>query len=58
MRRLVCAFSMALLMSGPAFAADKPEDAAQVAAESWLKLVDEGQYGASWDLAGRTARTS
>jgi Protein of unknown function (DUF4019) len=34
-------------------AADKPEDAAQSAAESWLKLVDDGNYAASWEQAAR-----
>lgn len=58
MRRLVCAVSMALLIAGPAFAAEKPEDAAQAAAESWLKLVDEGQYGASWDQAAKLFKGS
>ena len=37
----------------PALAADKPEDAAQAAAESWLKLVDAGNYAASWDQAAK-----
>jgi hypothetical protein len=31
--------------------ADAPEDAAQAAAESWLKLVDAEQYGESWEQA-------
>ena len=35
------------------FAADKPEDAAQSAAESWLKLVDAGDYSTSWEQAAR-----
>ena len=38
---------------GPAVAADKPEDAAQAAAESWLKLVDDGDYAASWEQAAK-----
>ncbi len=29
----------------------KAEDAAQAAAESWLGLVDQGEYAASWDQA-------
>ena len=37
----------------PALAADKPEDAAQAAAESWLKLVDGANYLASWEQAAR-----
>ena len=38
---------------GVAFAAETPEDAAQAAAESWLKLVDGGDYSASWDQAAK-----
>lgn len=53
MRHFACATGIALLLAVPAFAADKPEDAAQAAAESWLKLVDQGQYGASWDQAAK-----
>lgn len=37
----------------PAAAADKPEDVAQSAAESWLKLVDDGSYAASWEQAAK-----
>jgi hypothetical protein len=35
----------------PTSPTDAPEDAAQAAAESWLKLVDAGRYGESWDAA-------
>ena len=35
------------------WSADKPEDAAQAAAESWLSLVDSGDYDASWDAAAK-----
>lgn len=42
---------LALLATTGAFAADTPEDAAQKAADSWLKLVDDGKYGESWDAA-------
>ena len=38
---------------GAAFAAETPEDAAQAAAESWLKVVDGGDYAASWDQAAK-----
>jgi hypothetical protein len=38
----------------PARAAEKPEElAAQRAAESWLKLTDAGDAGASWDQAAK-----
>jgi hypothetical protein len=42
-----------LVVVGGAFAAEAPEDAAQAAAESWLKLVDRGDYSASWDQAAK-----
>jgi hypothetical protein len=50
---MVGCFSGLLVVVGGAFAADKPEDAAQAAAESWLKLVDDGNYSASWDQAAK-----
>jgi hypothetical protein len=37
------------LLAAVALAADKPEDAAQKAADSWLKQMDDGKYGESWD---------
>jgi hypothetical protein len=53
MRSLTGAVLLAALLAGQTWAADKPEDAAQAAAESWLKLVDEGSYDASWDQAAK-----
>ena len=41
------------MLAGLAVAADKPEDAAQTAAESWLRLVDGGDYAASWEQAAQ-----
>ncbi len=49
---LVWAGIAAAVLAAPARAADKPEDLAQSAAESWLKLSDAGDAGASWDQAG------
>jgi len=40
-------------MAPPARAADKPEDLAQRAGESWLKLVDSGDADASWEQAAK-----
>ena len=40
-----------LVLASAALAADKPEDAAQKAADAWLKQVDDGKYGESWDAA-------
>lgn len=45
----VAVVSMAVAVG--AWAAQKPEDLAQAAAESWLKLTDEGNGAASWDQA-------
>jgi opacity protein-like surface antigen len=50
-RNLFFVCAVAALLAGSASAAVKPEDAAQAAAASWLKLVDAGNYGASWDQA-------
>jgi hypothetical protein len=47
-----------LFVVGPAVAADKPEDAAQTAAEAWLKLVDDANYAASWDQAAKLFKTA
>jgi hypothetical protein len=44
---------IALFAAGVAVAADKPEDVAQGAAEAWLKLVDDGNYPASWEQAAK-----
>jgi hypothetical protein len=42
-----------LVAAGAARAADKPEDLAQAAAESWLKLTDAGNADVSWDQAAK-----
>jgi Protein of unknown function (DUF4019) len=56
-RRFVTVCLSGMLMAvGTTFAADKPEDAAQAAAESWLKLVDAGDYSASWGQAARALK--
>jgi hypothetical protein len=39
------------LLGGLAWAEAKDEDGAQTAAESWLKLVDQGKYDDSWAQA-------
>ena len=38
-------------VAAPTWSADSHEDAAQAAAESWLKLVDAERYGESWEGA-------
>jgi len=52
-RDLVGVAIVALVVVGAARAAEKPEDLAQSAAESWLKLTDAGDAGASWDQAAK-----
>jgi hypothetical protein len=44
---------VAAVFVGLARAADQPEDLAQTAAESWLKLTDAGDAAASWDQAAK-----
>jgi hypothetical protein len=44
---------VAAVFAGTARAADRPEDLAQTAAESWLKLTDQGDAAASWDQAAK-----
>lgn len=50
---LVCSFVLTAALAAPSLAADKPEDLAQAAAESWLRLTDAGDAAASWDQAAR-----
>jgi hypothetical protein len=52
-RRVLFVALLATCMSGVALAADKPEDAAQASAESWLKLADAGDFAGSWDQAAK-----
>ncbi len=53
MRTLVFLGFIAAVFAATARAADKPEDLAQTAAESWLKLTDAGDAGASWEQAAK-----
>ena len=52
-RGLGWAAIVALVAASAAWAADKPEDLAQAAAESWLTLTDAGNAEASWDQAAK-----
>ena len=52
-RTLVIVGFVAALFAATARAADTPEDLAQRAAESWLKLTDAGDGGASWEQAAK-----
>lgn len=44
---------LGVLVTPPSRGQGKAEDTAQAAAEAWLKVVDEGNYGASWDQAAK-----
>jgi hypothetical protein len=52
-RVLVLVGIVAAAFTVPGRAADRPEDLAQTAAESWLKLTDAGDAAASWDQAAK-----
>ncbi len=54
--RLAWVAIITLATAGSVRAADKPEDLAQAAAESWLKLTDAGNGGASWEQAAKMFR--
>ena len=47
---------LAVAFPAPIRAAETSEAAAVQAAEAWLKLIDTGQYGASWDGAASSFR--
>jgi hypothetical protein len=51
----LCSFLL-LAAAAPVQAAETNEAAAVHAAEAWLKLIDAGHYGASWDEASSTFR--
>ena len=57
-RGIAVAMLLAAWVAGPGLAAESREDAAQAAAESWLKLVDEGSYKASWEQAARIFKSA
>ena len=57
-RILVCAGILAAAFAATARAADNPEDLAQTAAESWLKLTDAGDGGASWEQAAKLFKSA
>ena len=43
--------AIVMLLAGASLAAQSPEGEAQAAAEAWVKIVDAGNYGSSWDDA-------
>ena len=52
-RVLACVGVVAAVLAVAAQGADKPEDLAQHAAESWLMSIDAGNAEASWDQAAK-----
>ena len=52
-RFLVCASLVVAGFAASVGAAEKPEDLAQAAAESWLKLSDAGDGAATWEQAAK-----
>ena len=55
---IACVVLVTAALGAPTPAADKPEDLAQKAAESWLKLTDAGSAGASWDQAAKLFKSA
>lgn len=47
----IASWAIVMLLAGPSLTQQGPEDAAQAIGESWLKIVDAGNYGESWDEA-------
>jgi len=56
LRIFMCVVIVSMALAAGALAADKPEDVAQAAAESWLKLTDGGNGAASWEQAAKLFR--
>jgi uncharacterized protein DUF4019 len=57
-RAFLCFGVVAAALAAGVHAADKPEDAAQAAAESWLKLTDAGDGAASWEQAAKVFKAA
>jgi hypothetical protein len=55
-RRGVGVACLAGLLAVAGVSAETPEDAAQAATESWLRLVDAGDYAGSWSHAARALK--
>lgn len=57
-RVLLAVGIVAAALAAPARAADRLEDMAQAAAESWLKLTDAGDGAASWEQAAKAFKAA
>lgn len=51
MPHTIARLAVVLLLAGATLAGQTADDAAQAAAESWLKIVDTGNYGSSHEEA-------
>jgi len=49
--QVIARCAIVMLLAGPSATAQAPDDAAQTAAEVWLKIVDAGNYGSTYDEA-------
>ena len=60
MKRLISIAMLALLLCSAGFAQDEAakKTAAQASAESWLALVDAGNYAQSWDEAATSFKAA
>ena len=58
MKRYALTFVVLLAISGMAVAQEKEKKDAETAAQSWLALVDKGDYGASWDAAASVFKSA
>jgi len=56
--RFVACALLSLILSGSAWSAGESEATAQVAAESWLKIVDAGDYTSSWEHAAKLFKSA
>ena len=54
----IAGWAIVMLLAGPSLTAQTAEDAAQAAGESWVKIVDAGNYGQSWDEAATVFKTA
>jgi len=58
-RRTALVLIIAMLaFAAVSYAQDEKTKAAEAAADSWLKLVDEGNYGQSWEEASASFKAS
>ena len=57
-RAIALAWWLSLAISGTALASDASEAAAVQAGEAWLKLIDAGRYGDSWDESSTMFRNA